>query len=298
MSEVDTLHAGLTEVPPRVSELRRISRVLLSRGVVVFGITVILALIITAIFAPLIAPYDPYKMDLSKTFLQPCREHLLGTDAIGRDMLSRIIFGTRIALMVGVVSVGAAAVIGMAMGLIAGYLGGWVSVIFMRFTDGLMAFPMLLLGLLIAGILGGGLRNVIIALTVGLTPGYARLMWGQVLSVKESDYLLAGRVLGASNLRMMLRHVLPNCLPPLMVQITMMMGMAILAEAALSFLGVGIKPPEAAWGTIVYEGYIYLRMYPHLSLIPGFAIMLVVFSFNMVGDGLRDALDPRLRGIL
>jgi len=266
--------------------------------VVVFGTIVILVLIITAIFAPLIAPYDPYKMDLSKTLLQPCREHLLGTDAIGRDMLSRLIFGTRIALMVGVVAVGAAAVSGMTIGLIAGYFGGWVGAIFMRFIDALMAFPLLLLALLIAGILGGGLQNVIVALSIGLMPQYARLMWGQVLSIKEGDYIAAARVIGASNLRIMLRHMLPNCLPPLIVQITMMMGMAILAEASLSFLGVGIKPPEAAWGTIVFEGYQHLRTHPILSLVPGLAIMLVVFSFNMVGDGLRDALDPRLRGVL
>jgi ABC-type dipeptide/oligopeptide/nickel transport system permease subunit len=259
---------------------------------------VILALIITAILAPLITPSDPYKQDLSQALLRPSRGHLLGTDALGRDMLSRLIFGTRIALMVGVAAVGAAAVIGMTIGLIAGYLGGWMGIVFMRFVDAVMAFPMILLALLIAGILEGGLKNVIIALSIGLMPQYARLMWGQVLSVKESDYVLAGNVIGASDPRIMFRHILPNCLPPLIVQITMMMGMAILAEASLSFLGVGIKPPEAAWGTMIYEGYQYLRAHPILSLVPGFAIMLVVFAFNMVGDGLRDALDPKLRGVL
>ncbi|UCG67137.1 MAG: ABC transporter permease [Deltaproteobacteria bacterium] len=292
------MHKDVTEESARISEFRRFYRVFFSRGVVVFGIIVIIALIITAIFAPWMAPYDPYALDMSKTILQPCKEHLLGTDALGRDMLSRLIFGTRIALMVGVVAVGAAATIGMTMGLLAGYLGGWVSMIFMRLTDALMAFPMVLLALLIAGILGGGLKNVIVALTIGLTPSYARLMYGQVLSIRENDYVLAGRSMGANNVRIMLRHIFPNCMPPLIVQITMMIGMAILAEASLSFLGVGIKPPEAAWGTIVYEGYQYLRTNPTLSLIPGFAIMIVVFSFNMVGDGLRDALDPRLRGVL
>lgn len=292
------MHKDLTEESARISEFRRFHRVFFSRGVVVFGIIVIIALIITAIFAPWMAPYDPYALDMSKTILQPCKEHLLGTDALGRDMLSRLIFGTRIALMVGVVAVGAAATIGMTMGLLAGYLGGWVSMIFMRLTDALMAFPMVLLALLIAGILGGGLKNVIVALAIGLTPSYARLMYGQVLSIRENDYVLAGRSMGANNVRIMLRHIFPNCMPPLIVQITMMIGMAILAEASLSFLGVGIKPPKAAWGTIVYEGYQYLRTNPTLSLIPGFAIMIVVFSFNMVGDGLRDALDPRLRGVL
>ena len=280
------------------SELRRFHAVFFGRSLVVFGVVIILALIFTAIFAPWLAPYDPYALDMSKTLLQPCGEHLLGTDALGRDLLSRLIYGTRIALMVGVFAVGAAAIIGMTIGLVAGYLGGWISMIFMRITDSLMAFPMVLLALLIAGILGGGLKNVIIALTIGLTPSYARLMYGQTLSVRENDFVLAGRSMGASNLRIMLRHVFPNCLPPLIVQITMMIGMAILAEASLSFLGVGIKPPEAAWGTIVYEGYQYLRTHPTLSLIPGIAVMIVVFSFNMVGDGLRDALDPRLRGVL
>jgi peptide/nickel transport system permease protein len=279
-------------------EFKRFYRVFFGRRLVVFGMFIILALVFTAIFAPWIAPYDPYALDMSKTLLQPCKEHLLGTDALGRDLLSRMIYGTRIALLVGVFAVGAAATIGMAIGLIAGYLGGWVSIIFMRITDGLLAFPMVLLALLIAGILGGGLKNVIIALTIGLTPSYARLMYGQTLSIRENDFVLAGRSMGATNMRIMLRHVFPNCLPPLIVQITMMIGMAILAEASLSFLGVGIKPPTAAWGTIVYEGYQYLRTHPTLSLIPGFAVMVVVFSFNMVGDGLRDALDPRLRGVL
>jgi ABC-type dipeptide/oligopeptide/nickel transport system permease subunit len=288
----------LTQIPHKVSGFRRFQRVFLGRGVVVFGMIVIAALIITAVFAPWIAPYDPYALDMSKTLLQPCKAHPLGTDALGRDMLSRLIFGTRIALMVGVVAVGAAALVGMTIGLIAGYLGGWVSILFMRLTDSLMAFPMILLALLIAGVLGGGLKNVIVALSIGLTPSYARIMYGQTLSIRENDYVLAERSLGAGTIRIMLRHIFPNCLPPLIVQITMMIGMAILAEASLSFLGVGIKPPAAAWGTIVYEGYQYLRTHPTLSLIPGFAIMMVVFSFNMIGDGLRDALDPRLRGVL
>lgn len=279
-------------------ELKRFRRVFFGRKLVVFGLIVIVALVLAAIFAPLLAPYDPYAMDMGNTLLQPCKAHPLGTDALGRDLLSRLIFGSRIALLVGVFAVGTASIFGMAIGLIAGYLGGWVSTIFMRITDSLMAFPMVLLALLIAGILGGGLKNVMIALTIGLTPSYARLMYGQALSVKENDFVVAGQSMGATNLRIMLRHVFPNCLPPLIVQITMMIGMAILAEASLSFLGVGIKPPMAAWGTIVFEGYQYLRTHPFLPLIPGFAVMVVVFSFNMVGDGLRDALDPQLRGVL
>lgn len=298
MSEEDIKHIDLIEVPPQASEFQRIRRVLLSRGLVVFGMIVILMLIITAIFAPLIAPYNPYKQNVRKTLLQPCKEHLLGTDPLGRDTLSRLIFGTRVALMVGVVSIGVAATIGMTIGLIAGYFGGWVNTVIMRFIDSLMSCPMILLALFIAGILEGGLKNVIIALSIGLMPQYARLMCGQVLSVKENDYVLAGHCVGASNVRIMLSHILPNCLPPLIVQVTMMMGLAILAEAALSFLGIGIKPPGAAWGAMVSDGYQYLLTQPILSFAPGLAIMLVVFSFNMVGDGLRDSLDPRLRGVL
>ena len=298
MSEENTLRTDLTEISPRVNEFRRFFRVFFSRGVVIFGMIVILALIITAILAPLIAPYNPYKPDFSQALLQPSKEHLLGTDALGRDTLSRIIFGTRTSLMIGVVAITIAALIGMTMGLIAGYFGGWMYAIIMRFIDAIMSFPMILLAMVIAALLGGGLRNVMIALGIALIPGYCRLMCGQVLSIKENDYVLAARTIGGNNFRIMIQHVVPNCLPPLIVLITMMMGMTILAEAGLSFLGVGIEAPGAAWGAMVNDGYLYLLTHPILSFAPGFAIMLVVFAFNMVGDGLRDALDPRLRGTL
>ena len=200
--------------------------------------------------------------------------------------------------MVGVIAVGISASVGITLGLIAGYFGGWIYVIIMRFIDALMSFPMILLALVIAAILGSGLKNVMIAVGVALTPGYARMMCGMVLSTKESDYITASHAVGASNLRVMLRHLLPNCFPPLLVLITMLMGRAILAEAGLSFLGIGIEVPGAAWGSMVSDGYRYLLDNPVLSIAPGVAIILVVFSFNMLGDGLRDALDPRLRGTL
>jgi ABC-type dipeptide/oligopeptide/nickel transport system permease subunit len=168
----------------------------------------------------------------------------------------------------------------------------------MRLVDALMSFPMILLALVIASVLGGGLKNVMVALGIGLVPGYARLMCGQVLIIKENDYVIAGRSIGASNLRIMLAHILPNSFPPLIVLMTMMMGMAILAEAGLSFLGIGIEPPGATWGAMVSDGYKYLLTNPMLSFAPGLAVMFVVYAFNMVGDGLRDALDPRLRGTL
>jgi ABC-type dipeptide/oligopeptide/nickel transport system permease subunit len=287
-----------TEMPPRVSEFRRIRSVFFSRRLVVFGLIVILALIITAIFAPFIARYDPYQLDMANVLRQPCREHLLGTDSLGRDTLSRVIYGTRTSLMVCAIAVGIAASIGMTMGLLAGYFGGITYMVIMRFVDALMSFPMILKALVLAVLLGGGLKNVMIAIGIGLTSIYARLMCGQVLSVKENDYITAGRAIGAGNLCIMLRHVLPNCLPPLIVLITLQLGFAILAEASLSFLGIGIEPPGAAWGAMVNDGYKYLLTRPMLSFAPGLAIMLVVFAFNMVGDGLRDALDPRLRGTL
>jgi len=298
MSEENTVRTDITEIPPRTSEWRRFTRVLFGRGVVVFGIIVILGMIITSLFAPWIAPYDPYKQDLRRALLQPSIEHPLGTDAIGRDTLSRIIYGARTSLMVGIIAIGIAASIGMTMGLVAGYFGGNTYIIIMRFIDSLMSFPMLLLALTIAALLGGGIKNIVIALGIGLMPAYARLMCGQVLTVRENDYVTAARAMGASNLRIMLQHVVPNCFPPLIVLVTMMLGATILAEAALSFLGVGIKPPGAAWGAMVNAGYPYLISHPVLSFAPGLAIMLVVFAFNMVGDGVRDALDPRLRGTL
>lgn len=289
---------GQAATQARVTEARRFWRVFMSRSLVRIGMVIIVALIITAIFAPILAPYDPYAQDLSQTLANPNTKHWLGTDSLGRDTLSRIIYGSRTSLMVGLVAVVVAAAIGMTLGLIAGYYGGWINPIIMRFVDGLLAFPMILLALAVAALLGGGIRNVIIALGVSLVPVYARLMCGQALTVKENDYVTAARAIGASNARIMLVHVLPNCFPPLIVLMTMMMGMAILAEAGLSFLGLGIKPPGAAWGAMVSDGYQLLLTNPILAFAPGVAIMLTVFAFNMVGDGLRDALDPRLRGTL
>lgn len=298
MKEKRNPQSDLEEKPYKKTELRRIFRVFFSRRLVVFGMIVIILFISAAFFAPWIAPYHPSTPDYNNALQQPSMKHLLGTDGLGRDTLSRIIFGTRTSLMIGLLGVGIAAFLGLTIGLIAGYFGGWLQTVIMRFVDALMSFPLMLLALILAAILGGGLKNIILAIGIGLVPAYARLMCGQVLSVKENDYVLAGRVIGANNIHIMLRHVLPNCFPPLIVLITMMIGLTILLEAGLSFLGIGIEPPAAAWGAMVNDGYQYLRTHPILSFAPGFAIMLVVFSFNMVGDGLRDALDPRLKGVL
>jgi ABC-type dipeptide/oligopeptide/nickel transport system permease subunit len=286
------------ETLPRVNELRRFVRVLLSRGVVLFGVIAIVVFLLAAIFAPLVAPYDPYDQILDDVLQQPNSKHILGTDSLGRDTLSRIIFGTRITFFVGVGTVIIAASLGTVIGLIAGYFGGWVFAVIMRFTDGIMAIPPLMLALVIATLLGTGVRGVMIAVSFALLPGYIRLICGQVLSVRENEYVMAAHSVGVGKIGIMFRHILPNCLSPLIVQMTMMMGLAILTEASLSFLGLGIKPPSAAWGSMVYDGYKYLVMRPILSIAPGLAIMFVVFAFNMLGDGLRDALDPRLRGTL
>jgi len=298
MAVTEVAQKEFMEQPVHINEFRRILRVLVGRRIVVFGLVVIGIAIIAAIFAPFLAPYDPNKPDLEVAVQGPSRDHWLGTDTLGRDTLSRIIYGTRASLIVGIGSVGLAGVFGIILGLIAGYYGGIVYMIIMRFMDSLMAFPMMLLALVIAALLGGGLLNIVIAIGVGMTAGYARLMCGQVLSVRVNDYIVAEKSIGASNSRVMFSHIFPNCFPPLIVMMTMMLGGAILAEAGLSFLGIGIKPPDPAWGAMVNNGYKYILSDFMLSFAPGIAIMLLVFAFNMVGDGLRDALDPSLRGTI
>lgn len=291
--------AVISEAPPRINEWRRFIRVFFQRKMVIFGLFVLVLLFFTAIFAEQLAPYDPYAPDYRNVLRQPDSEHWLGTDQLGRDTLSRLIYGSRTAILVGFVTAGIGAVTGMALGLIAGFFSANViNMIIMRIMDLLISFPMIILALFIAAVLGGGIQNVIIALAVSALPGYARVMCGLTLSIKENDYILAERSIGATNWRAMFAHILPNALPQMIVLITLQLGSLILAEAGLSFLGIGIKPPGAAWGAMVNDGYRYLTTNPVLSFAPGIAIMLVVFAFNMVGDGLRDALDPRLRGTL
>ena len=296
MVEISPTLKPIQPLPPHISETRRFLRVMFSRWIVILGSIILLMLIITAIFAPLLAPYDPNKVNLKESMQQPSIRHLLGTDEMGRDSLSRIIYGSRIAVIIGVVVVVAAGAVGMFLGLIAGYFGGWTETIIMRFMDALMSLPPLVLMLAIAVMLGGGFTKVFVALAIGFMPTYCRLMCGQVLSVKENDYVMAANVIGASHIRIMFRHLVPNVFPTLFVMITMDLGFAILSEASLSFLGIGINPPTATWGAMINGGQHYLLTNPLLSITPGVAIVLVVLAFNLVGDGLRDALDPRLRG--
>jgi len=301
-SDIETSTAGLVvktaQIQQKYSETRRIIKVFFGRKLAVVGLAIIILLILTAIFAPWLAPYNPYKLDIVHKLQQPGSKHWLGTDSLGRDVLSRIIYGTRTSLIIGIGAVGIAAVIGESLGLIAGYFGRSVFHTIMRFIDALMAIPMLLTALVIASLLGGGVKNVIIAIGISLISGQCRMMCAQVMTIKQNDYFLAGRAMGMGNLRMMLLHLFPNAFPPLLVMITIGLGATILAEAGLSFLGIGIVPPTPAWGSMVNEGYKYMLSNPVLAFAPGFAIMLTVFGFNMMGDGLRDSLDPRLRGAI
>ena len=298
MTEKETQNLNFSESKARGSEWKRFRRVFFARGAVMIGLVILLLLFITAIFAPLLAPYDPYKPGEAPSLAKPSTEHWLGADLLGRDTLSRLIYGTRTALAVGFISVIVGSIIGISLGLVAGFTGGIPNAIIMRIMDAMMCFPMLILSLVIAALLGNGIQNVIIALSVASIPGYARVVYGLTLSIKENDYILAQKSMGSGTWRTMLTHILPNAFPPLIVIVTMQLGGLILAEAGLSFLGIGIKPPGAAWGAMVNEGYQYLLRAPVLSFAPGLAIMLVVFAFNIVGDGLRDALDPRMRGLL
>ena len=297
-SEPYAIDSGAGEFIPKTDAWQRFLRVFFQRRIVVLGLLILILMVVAAIFAPWLSPYGPYDQDMFGTLQHPGKDHLLGTDALGRDTLSRLIYGTRTALIVGFCTIAIAAVAGVFLGVVAGYLGGWPNMIIMRSMDLLISFPMIILALFIAAVLGGGIQNVVIALGISALPGYARVMHGLTLSIKENDFILAMQAMGAKGRRTVLYHILPNAFPPMIVLVTIQFGTIILAEAGLSYIGIGIKPPGAAWGAMVNDGYRYLLTNPLLSFAPGLAIMLVVFAFNLVGDGLRDALDPRLRGIL
>ena len=284
------------ELLPPVNEFKRFWRVFFRRKIVLVSFIIVVLAVFIAIFADAVAPFGPMEMDLTNVLAAPDRVHLLGTDAIGRDLLSRIIHGSRIAFSSGISTVLVSAAVGTLIGLIAGYSKGIVQTIIMRLTDAIMSFPPIILALLIASILRMGVAGVVLAIAITMFPGYIRLICGQVLSIKQNDYVAAAKVAGTKTTGILFRHVLPNCLSPLIVQMTMMMGVAIMAEAGLSFLGIGILPPTPAWGSLTFDGYRFLMTRPLLSIAPGLSIMILVFSFNMVGDGLRDALDPKLRG--
>ena len=259
------------------------------------GLLLTVALIVIALAAPLLSPYDPNVQDTSRRLEAPSKQHLLGLDDLGRDVLSRIIFGARVSLRVGFSVVLIASIVGIALGAISGYFGGWADTIIMRTTDILLAFPGILLAIALVAVLGPSLNNVILALAVIGWVGYARLVRGQVLKVREMEYVTAAKALGAKSPRVILRHVLPNVINPVIVMATLGLAGAILSEAALSFLGLGVQPPTPSWGAMLTAGRRYLGLANHLAIFPGAAIMAAVMGLNFLGDGLIDALDPKYR---
>jgi len=262
----------------------------------VLGLSIIAILVFMAIFAPYITPYSPTRNNMPEQLQGPSMEHLLGTDDFGRDIMTRIIYGSRITLQVGVISVGIGLVAGVMIGAIAGYVGGLVDNVLMRLMDILLAFPSILLAISIVAILGPGIQNAMIAVGIVAVPTYARLVRGSVLTVKELEYVEAAAALGNSEMNILFRHVVPNVLAPIIVQATLGIGNAILEAAALGFLGLGAQRPFPEWGLMLSDGRNYIFTAPYLSTYPGIAIMIAVLGFNLLGDGLRDALDPRLQG--
>ena len=260
-----------------------------------FGALVLVAAIVAALAAPVLAPHDPLRQDLGNTLARPGRTHLLGTDNVGRDVLSRVIWGTRVSLVAGLVSVAIAALAGSLLGGVAGYSGGRLDGLLMRAMDAVLSFPPLVLALALGAVLGAGLGGVLVALGVVYTPTFARLMRGQVLAVKAREYVDAARALGAPSWRIAWHHVLPNAITPIVVQASLSVAFAILAEASLSFLGLGIQPPAASWGSMINAGRGYLQQAPWIVFGPGAALFVTVVGLNFVGDAVRDALDPRAR---
>lgn len=248
-----------------------------------------------ATFAPLLAPYPYSQQNAKLANAEPSAQHLLGNDRLGRDILSRLIYGTRQSLQMGVIAVAIAATIGIALGAVAGFYGSWVDNLSMRLLDIYQAIPMFLLCVALAAIMGPSLRNAIIALGIATVPGYARIMRASVLTVREKEYVEAARAINARDSRIIIKHIIPNAIGPLIVQITMGVGMCILAGSALSFIGLGVQPPIPEWGAMISEARNVMRQYPTHALYPGICVMISVLACNLLGDGLRDALDPRLK---
>jgi peptide/nickel transport system permease protein len=268
---------------------------LVRRQGAMLGLAIIVFFVMLALLAPLIAPYDPLQTSWTAVRKGPNLQHWFGTDEIGRDVLSRVIWGTRASLLAGLVSVAISISVGLPIGMLAGYLGGWVDALISRATDAMLACPFLILAIALAAFLGPSLTNAMVAIGVSATPIFIRLTRAQVLSVKVEDYIEAARSVGNSPLRIALRHILPNIVAPLIVQATLAIAAAVIAEASLSFLGLGQQPPEPSWGSMLNTAKNYIDNAPWMAIWPGLSIFLLVLSFNLLGDGLRDALDPRYR---
>ncbi len=259
------------------------------------GLAILIALVLCALFADVLAPYSYSKQSLKDSFKAPTLAHPFGTDEYGRDILSRCIHGARISLVVGFIAVGISILVGVLFGSVAGYYGNTIDNLIMRAMDVLMAIPQMLLAIAIAAALGPGLFNLMIAVGIANTPGYARIVRASVLSVKDQEFIEAARAIGTSNFMIIVKHVLPNCVAPIIVQATVGVALAILTAASLSFIGLGIQPPEPEWGSMLSAGRHYIRDNWYMTLFPGLAIAITIFSLNVLGDGLRDALDPKLR---
>jgi peptide/nickel transport system permease protein len=295
MSEA-TLQASIATAKPvgrLESPAGRALQNLLERPSAVIGLTIILLFALMAIFAPYVAPYDPIATSWSLVRKAPSSAHWFGTDELGRDIMSRIIYGTRASLLAGVISISIAISIGVPLGLLAGYRGGFIDALISRITDAMLACPALILAIALAAFLGPSLTNAMIAIGITATPIFIRLTRGQAINVKVENYIEAAEAIGNSSVRIALRHVLPNVIPALLVQITLSIAAAIIAEAALSFLGLGQQPPAPSWGSMLNSAQRFLVSAPWMAFWPGLSIFLIVMSFNLLGDGLRDALDPR-----
>jgi ABC-type dipeptide/oligopeptide/nickel transport system permease subunit len=284
----------LEEIKPETA-LQSIIRHLLSDNISRTGGIIILVFVILAIFANYLAPYDPYFQDLASRLTPPTASHLLGQDQLGRDVLSRIIYGTRISLEVGTTVVAISLTVGTIMGAVSGFFGGKTDQIIMRIADVLLAFPGLILAIGLMAVLGQGIFNVIVSLSIVTWPGYARVIRSQALSLKELEYVEAARLMNASNFRLIFKHIIPNSISPIIILGTIGIGFAILAEAGLSFLGLGVGPNIPSWGSIIADGRANFILDPYLMIFPGIFLALGVLSFNLIGDSLRDALDPSLR---
>lgn len=259
------------------------------------GIAAVILLVFVSIFAPLLAPHDPLRQSLDEDLIAYSQDHPLGTDKLGRDILSRMVYGGRISLFVGIATVLISLSIGVAAGSLAGYFGGWIDLLLMRVVDILMAFPGILLAIALTAVLGPGLNHVILALCLIGWTGYARLVRGEILSLREREFVQAARGLGCPPERIIRRHLLPNLLPPLLIQATFGLAAAIVAEGSLSFLGLGVEPPAPSWGSMLNEGRQFLLVAPHLTTYPGLALMFTVLALNIVGDNLQDRLQARAR---
>jgi|YelNatPaOPRAMG01_1025707.scaffolds.fasta_scaffold00025_46 ABC-type dipeptide/oligopeptide/nickel transport system permease subunit len=267
---------------------------LIKNRLALLGLGIVLLIVLIAIFADWIAPFDPYKVDLSKHLLPPNKEHLLGTDEFGRDILSRIIHGARVSLQIGFFAQVISITLGTILGLIAGFYGGWIDDLIMRIVEILFAFPFLLFVIAVVAVFGPGIQNLYLAVALIGWAGVSRIVRGQVLSLRERDFIASAKAIGASTWRILFKHILPNALSPIIIEATLGMGGMIMLEAGLSFLGLGVQAPTPSWGSMVQSGLAYMRSAWWYPIFPGIVIMIVVFGFNLLGDGLRDALDPRL----